>query len=47
MLSKETIQLSVTTRQVIDKDKNSENAAKLELVEAVLMHCNVFKNDFQ
>ena len=47
MLSKETIKLLVTTRQVIDKDKNSENAPKLELVEAVLMHCNVLKNNFQ
>ena len=47
MLSKETIKLLVTTRQVIDKDKNSENAPKLELVEAVLMHCNVLKNVFQ
>ena len=35
------------TRQVIDKDTNSENVPTLKLVEAVSMHCNVVKNDFQ
>ena len=37
---KETIMLLESTKQIIDEVKNSE---KLELVEAVLMHCSVVK----
>ena len=36
-----------SAKQVIDEHKNSENVPKLELVELVLMHCNVAKNDYQ
>ena len=36
-----------STKQAIDKDKNSENLPKLEEVEVVLMHYNVAKNDYQ
>ena len=35
------------TKQAIDKGKSNESVPKLESVEAVLMHCNVVKNDYQ
>ena len=31
------------TKNVVDKDKNSENIPKLESVEVVLVHCNLAK----
>ena len=31
----------------VDKDKDGENVPKLESVEVVLVHCNLFKNDYQ
>ena len=36
-----------STKNVVDKDKNSENVPKLESVEAVLVHCNLVRNDYQ
>ena len=36
-----------TTKKVVDKDKNEENVPKLEIVEVVLVHCNLVKNDYQ
>ena len=36
-----------STKKVLDKDKNGENAPKLESVEVVLVHCNLVKNDYQ
>ena len=36
-----------STKNVVDKDKNSENVPKLESVEVVLVHCNFVKNDYQ
>ena len=36
-----------STRKEVDKDKNSENVSKLEIVEVVLVHCNLVKNDYQ
>ena len=32
---------------VVDKDKNSENAPKVESVEVEFVHCNLVKNDYQ
>ena len=29
------------------KDKNSENVPHLEIVELVLIHCNLVNNDYQ
>ena len=40
LLSKETIKLLGSTKDIIDADKNSENEPKLENVEVVLVHCN-------
>ena len=31
----------------ITKDKNSENVPHLEIVELVLVHCNLLNNDYQ
>ena len=36
-----------SSKQVIGKDKNSENVPKLESVEVVLMYYNVVKSDYQ
>ena len=36
-----------STKKVIDKDKNGENVPKLESVEAILVHCNLVKNNYQ
>ena len=36
-----------STKNVVDKDKNSENVPNLESVEVVLVHCNLVKNDYQ
>ena len=36
-----------STKKVVDKDKNGENVPKLESVEVVLVHCNLFKNGYQ
>ena len=34
-------------KKIVDKDKNGENVPKLEIVEAVLVHCKLVKNDYQ
>ena len=36
-----------STKKVVDKDKNGENVPKLEIVEVVLVHCNLVKNDYE
>ena len=36
-----------STLSIIDADKNSENIPRLENVEAVLVHCNLFNNSYQ
>ena len=35
-----------STKQVVAKDKNSENEPKLEIVDAILMHCSVLNNNY-
>ena len=40
------MRLLESTKRVIDKGKNSKNVPKI-LVEVVLMHCNLVKNDYQ
>ena len=35
------------TNKVVDQDKNGENVPNLVSVEVVLVHCNLFKNDYQ
>ena len=36
-----------STESKITKDKNGENVPHLELVELVLVHCSLVKNDYQ
>ena len=47
LLSPETMKLLGSTKKVVDKDKNGENVPKLEIVEVILVHCNLVKNDYQ
>ena len=47
LLSKETMKLLGSTKDVIDSDKNSENVPRLENVEVVLVHCNLVNNIYQ
>ena len=47
LLTPETMKLWGSTKKDGDKDKDGENVAKLESVEVVLVHCNLFKNDYQ
>ena len=36
-----------SAKKVVDKEKNGENVPKLEIVEVVLVHCNLVRNDYQ
>ena len=47
LLTPETMKLLESTKNIVDKDKNSEHVPKLESVEVVLVHCNLVKNDYQ
>ena len=47
MLTPETMKMLGSTEEDVNSDKNSENVPKLESVEAVLVHCNLLKNDYQ
>ena len=47
LLSKETMKLLGSTKDIIDADKSSENVPRLENVEVVLVHCNLVSNSYQ
>ena len=47
LLSKETMKLLGSTKDIINADKNSENVPRLENVEVVLVHCNLVNNSYQ
>ena len=47
LLSPETIKLLGSTESKITKNKNGENVHHLEIVELVLVHCNLVNNDYQ
>ena len=47
ILSREMMKLLGSTEKVIDNDKNGENLPKLEIVDVILMHCNVVSNNYQ
>ena len=47
MLSPETMKPLGSTKKDIDKDKDGEDAPKLESAEVVLVHCNLVNNSFQ
>ena len=46
LVSKETMKLLGSTKDIIDSDKNSENVPRLENVEVVLVHCNLVNNSY-
>ena len=47
LLTPETMKLLGSTGSKITKDKNIENVQHLEIVELVLVHCNLVNNDYQ
>ena len=47
LLTPETMKLLGSTNSKITKDKNGENVPHLEIVEVVLVHCNLVNNDYQ
>ena len=47
LLTPETMKLLGSTESKITKDKNSENVPHLEIVELLLVHCNLVNNDYQ
>ena len=47
LLSKETMKLVGSTKDIIDSDKNSENVPRLGNVEVVLVHCSLVNNSYQ
>ena len=47
LLTPETIKLFGSTKKDVDSDKIVKMYQKLESVEVVLVHCNLFKNDCQ
>ena len=47
LLSKETMKLLGSTKNIIDSDKNSENVSRLENVEVVFVHCKLVNNSYQ
>ena len=47
LLTPETMKLLESTNSKITKDENGENVPHLEIVEVVLVHCNLVNNDYQ
>ena len=47
LLSPETMKLLGSAKKDVDKDKNGEDAPKLESVEVILVHCNLVNNSYQ
>ena len=47
LLSKETMKLLGSTKDIIDSNKNCENLPRLENVEVVLVHCSLVNNAYQ
>ena len=47
LLSKETMKLLGSAKDIIDAGKNSENVPRIENVEVVLVHCNLVNNNYQ
>ena len=47
LLTPETIKLLGSTESKITGEKNGENVSHLEIVELVLIHCNIVNNDYK
>ena len=43
----ETIKLLGSITSKLTKDKNGENLPHLQITEVVLVHCNIFNNNYQ
>ena len=46
-LTPETMKLLGSTKNKTTKDKNGENVPHLEIIEVVLVHCDIVNNDYQ
>ena len=47
LLSKETMKLLISTKDITDANKNGENVPRLENVEVVIVHCNLVNKSYQ
>ena len=47
LLTPETMKLLGSTESKISKNKNGENVPHIEIVELVLVHCNLVNNDYR
>ena len=47
LLTKETVELLGSSKKVIDKNKDGEIVARLEIFEVVLVHCILVNNSYQ
>ena len=47
LLTPETMKLLGSTTNKITENKNGENVPDLEIMEVVLVHCNIVNNDYQ
>ena len=41
------MKFSGSTKNKIAKDINSESVPRLEITDVVIVHCNIFNNDYQ
>ena len=47
LLMHEIMKLIGSTKSEITKDKNGENVPHLEIIDEVLIHCNIVNNNYQ
>ena len=47
LLFPQTRKLLGSTKKHVDQDTDGENVPKLEFAEVVLVHCNLFNNNYQ
>ena len=47
LLTPETLKLLGSTKSKVTENKNGENVPHLKITEVVLVHCNIFNNDYQ
>ena len=46
-VTSETMKLLRSTENKLSKDKKGENVPHFEIVEVLLVHCNIINNDYQ
>ena len=47
LLKPETMKLLASTENKITKDKNNENVHHLQMIEVLVVHCNIVNNNYQ